>query len=297
MAARSSREFDEWCDKYMRLVHELLNEGKPLSPQEQRARTQLTLLGDHKPIGLLKSLTELFGFVDGLMGPLSLEHPPKAQPPPLSQADFSVRIGPSVVHGQGVFAQCDIEPGSLVTFYPKHIITQTVVPGRDAAPLPAGITQFDATFDPSIPSSLVAKYDSRGGLESLYGFRLPLNDTYSLFGLPDLVQDAAFLGHMVNDAATVFTDTDVYLEGGFHRMNAMYWALGRDVVAIVSTRAIRAGEEVLVLYGYEYWTGCAKCHLRQGGKCTRCCQVSYCCKECQRADWRHHKRSCKAFAG
>lgn len=42
--------------------------------------------------------------------------------------------------------------------------------------------------------------------------------------------------------------------------------------------------------------GCGKCGKKSEAlmKCSRCHKVAYCSKDCQRLDWKNHKRACSA---
>lgn len=44
-------------------------------------------------------------------------------------------------------------------------------------------------------------------------------------------------------------------------------------------------------------TGCALCGRRTSSRCSQCQSVSYCGKECQRADWPSHKHTCRSLKG
>ncbi|CAM9816964.1 unnamed protein product [Sphacelaria rigidula] len=38
---------------------------------------------------------------------------------------------------------------------------------------------------------------------------------------------------------------------------------------------------------------CLKCRKKAANlRCSRCRKAKYCCKECQRADWKSHKPAC-----
>ncbi|RDB27781.1 hypothetical protein Hypma_003242 [Hypsizygus marmoreus] len=43
--------------------------------------------------------------------------------------------------------------------------------------------------------------------------------------------------------------------------------------------------------------GCEICGKRDTSKCTQCLTVSYCGKDCQRADWQEHKKRCRSLKG
>lgn len=43
--------------------------------------------------------------------------------------------------------------------------------------------------------------------------------------------------------------------------------------------------------------GCELCGKREASKCTGCFSVVYCGKECQTADWKDHKKTCKTLKG
>ncbi|KZT04914.1 uncharacterized protein LAESUDRAFT_760660 [Laetiporus sulphureus 93-53] len=44
-------------------------------------------------------------------------------------------------------------------------------------------------------------------------------------------------------------------------------------------------------------TGCALCGKKSSSRCSQCQTVSYCGQDCQRADWPHHKRTCRSLRG
>lgn len=161
-----------------------------------------------------------------------------------------VEVRASPIHGRGVFAKQKINKGELITIYPAHYVS--VRPGGHDNPGSLGC----------IGSSLV----ERKGLvltetiRSFYAF--DVTEHYVIYGHPDLIDNPAFLGHMINDGAkghsTKATHNQkellVYTKVSLALSNSKFQVVGGLCVVIVATKEIQIGDEVLVTYGYSYWT-------------------------------------------
>eukprot|EP00961_Rhodomonas_salina_P238752 3226725-Rhodomonas_salina.1 len=106
-------------------------------------------------------------------------------------------------------------------------------------------------------------------VHELRGYEVPASATLSVLGDPLRCADAAYLGHMANDCARpAFSDREVASNGvllqdqdekdGYYAasnacVNAEHISLGACHVLTRALRAIAAGEEVFVSYGYGYW--------------------------------------------
>jgi hypothetical protein len=148
------------------------------------------------------------------------------------------RLGPSPGAGNGVFATRGICEGELVTCFPGDWT------------ISASGKHVDVKFGPHVPddqrdlvhaTSVEAKeyaftHDSEG------------DTSLTLVGSPSLTSDPAYLGHLLNDCG-VLTNVDgicEYALAAATRMNAAHVSLGECHVVTVATKAISAGDEVLV---------------------------------------------------
>lgn len=149
--------------------------------------------------------------------------------PPLNR----VCVKASVLHGTGVFATQDLVPGDFCTFYPSHAVAIGDHPGIN------NVTFADFQPDPAYELSILAGC--------------------SICGNPAERADANWLGHLINDGArsTEALTPETYLEAAkannncavrFHILDGETCA-----VSIACTRNVRAGEELLMTYGYSYW--------------------------------------------
>ena len=77
----------------------------------------------------------------------------------------------------------------------------------------------------------------------------------SLVGDPSRAGDLAYLGHMLNDGATCTSEAlrSMYLAESRARRNVEQVCLESCAMAMVATREIGQGEELLLSYGANYW--------------------------------------------
>lgn len=170
--------------------------------------------------------------------------------------DVRCRVGPSPLHGSGLFAVRDIARGEVITHYPAHgfVLSNT---GRPLSE-PGERLIMGSSVQES-PHAVEHK-DLRQPTEferHTYNFRVtPMLD---IIGYPDMVDSHLLLAHMANDAVTT-SDTvhnsasEIrYTHAALATNNAMVDEKNPGIVAMYATKPIRAGEEITISYGYGYW--------------------------------------------
>jgi hypothetical protein len=157
----------------------------------------------------------------------------------------------SCIHGKGVFATIDMKKGDIVTFYPPDFL-ERVYPAENKT----GLTRV------SYASTLIiekfgkhfTRIDDTSFLDD-YAFDFP-DSNYSVCGHPGLVDDPSYLGHMLNDAAKPTSDEksfDVYEKVSLAKMNCVIEVIHNFLVVVRAAQDIKAGEELLVCYGRNFW--------------------------------------------
>lgn len=161
--------------------------------------------------------------------------------------------------GSGLFATRCIEEGELITLYPGDAM---LVWNNSVGDFAGGVGQMfgnhvkqeDRTVDRST--------------DSARQYELKIGDRHSLVADPLLVEDAAYLGHMTNDAAVLESreqeSVDVYVNASREGHNAAHLELEGSHVVTVATKNIARGEEIFASYGYGYWFSRILCEKRTG---------------------------------
>lgn len=158
----------------------------------------------------------------------------------------SVALQASPVHGQGLFATRDIEPDELLTIYPVHMVYwdsgehRIYIEGSHGKPA-VQRWQFD--------------YATSG---DAFGCK------FDLVGFPTVLEPG-YLGHMINDRLklTCASGVDAYnrlgpdvtnVRLGMFSPEEQAFEEGHDTnLYVLSTKHIRAGEELFLMYGEAYW--------------------------------------------
>jgi hypothetical protein len=160
-----------------------------------------------------------------------------------------VRVGPSKVHGKGVFATKDIGTFDVITMYPGDFVNVMYemkggpTAKRECLVLTGShLTEEMSGTRPQLDTAFVCRCDS----------------TYSMVGHPGLTDDPAYLGHMINDGAMSHSpaDREVYEKVSYLKANCEMVNIPEGqpfFKAIVAMKTIHAGEEILMHYGYDYW--------------------------------------------
>ena len=157
-------------------------------------------------------------------------------------------------HGRGLFATRDIGEGELCTLYPGDALL--LWPDDD----PANRTpncELNALFGSHVSEAEQAGADLFLRKADARSYELPASKTLSVVGDPARDDDPAYLGHFANDGASVGAGDgaarDAYEAASAAAANAAHVTLEGAHFATVATRAISAGDEILVSYGEGYW--------------------------------------------
>jgi len=149
--------------------------------------------------------------------------------------------------GQGLFANRDLPAGTIVSWYPVHGFWWGDENGWDM------VTLDGHEFDSSGYSMFLLGNRDILGYESLGSGELFIDAD------PNRQSPAAWQAHYLNDGSCMMdknTDESVkrYYETSYSRQNVLLLPVGpAPLIAAVTTRSVRAGEELHTCYGYSYW--------------------------------------------
>jgi hypothetical protein len=172
-----------------------------------------------------------------------------------------VRVAPSAVHGQGVFAARDLAAGELLTFYPGHVVEYTPKEDRHVDGH-WGQVMCSNTFRAVYGDK---KEDVENKMNNEFSFMI--NRKFTIIGCAELPMEPAYLGHIINDAAQPTSARNahgVYLAASKAKANARFEVVHDAHVAAVAHSDIKAGDEIFVTYGMGYWQGHFAQHSPEG---------------------------------
>lgn len=143
--------------------------------------------------------------------------------------------------GRGVFAKRDIMQGELVTFYPGDVVGIYLSDGKEKV----------------LRKSDQSEVALRALRKRTHAYQMDVGQASRCFicGDPDLTEDPAYLGHMINDGSMCSdkASTKRYnLETNAMQNVAQFFIDGCHV-AIVALRDISKDEELLISYGPQFW--------------------------------------------
>ena len=157
--------------------------------------------------------------------------------------------------GMGLFATRDIEEGELVTMYPGDALALW---NKEAGG--SGSIHDARVVGGSSNSEWAAKWKAQDSdfIAEVMGYAVYMGATRAIIGDPAQRADAAYLGHMANDAATCVqpgTAKQVYQMASAAGSNVCVdtESLSHCHHALVATKPIACGCEIFVSYGASYW--------------------------------------------
>ena len=156
---------------------------------------------------------------------------------------FPVEARESPFHGKGVFVTKDVECGQLLTLYP---------PDAFVFSRPCGVGGECLQVSPDIDCDREEANAARRSYTITLGTSGGV--LVGIVGLPRLCSDPAYLAHLANDPVGDARSEKEYYARVAKRGNAYLAGFQCGLcIALFAGKRIRAGEEVLAPYTYDYW--------------------------------------------
>ena len=155
-------------------------------------------------------------------------------------------IKASPIHGNGVFARRRIEKGTIITMYPCD----------------AFILNLKGRGDLHAKANGENMLHTEAALLSAYSATLDLTGV-SICGDPDKYSNAA-CGHLINDGSSLlkddFNSDDIikYITESTAVSNCYFISLAGAALAVVASKTINRGDEILTSYGAAFWARYAR---------------------------------------
>lgn len=174
-----------------------------------------------------------------------------------TDSDVRCRVGPSPIHGSGLFAVRDIRCGEVITHYPSHgfVVSKSGTPNSIGGErLVFGAMIIDAP----LPNAKRTQLRSPTELDRKT-YHFAVQPDVDIIGYPEMTDAHLLLAHMANDAVTTSDTVENsaseirYTHAALATNNASFDQITPGLVSMIATRDIRAEEEITVTYGYRYW--------------------------------------------
>jgi len=166
--------------------------------------------------------------------------------------------------GRGLFASRDIAEGELITLYPCDVMLAWETTVGDFR------GDIGVTFGSNVRKEDQQKTADRLTTDSARAYELKIGGRHSVVADPLLVDNAAYLGHIANDASVLNSrdqaSVDKYVKSSRIGHNAAFLVLEGAHFMTVATRSISEGAEIFVSYGYNYWF--SRAFLKENGSST-----------------------------
>lgn len=158
-----------------------------------------------------------------------------------------IELKKSSIHGMGVFATHNISKNEWITCYPGDIVEY--IPNADRN-VPNHVTCCFQSF------RFEDKHGKNGYKFNYDAYKFDLDESYSIVGCPDFKDDPNYMGHFINDGAksnSTAKSDEIYSKITQLKSNCCFYSMKDLHVAIIATRDIQIGEELLTSYGCGYW--------------------------------------------
>ncbi len=159
-------------------------------------------------------------------------------------------IGKSALEksGDGLFAKNDLVEGQIITFYPGDVAS--CVPNGDASkPDHVSLESYSQRFKTQFENK------EKLNVSILNEYTYDVDKNYRIMGCPYFTDNANYMGHFINDGVKLDVEgcDESYLASSSLKANCIFYHIKDLLVAIISTKYIKKGDELYIKYGTEYW--------------------------------------------
>ena len=159
------------------------------------------------------------------------------------------RVGKSIVHNNGVFATRDIKKLELITLYPADIVK----PYPDGRGTKGGLVKYGIYNSNFISEKYHVTDRDDLRLKLLHHYDFELSPKVSIIGNPKIIDNPAYLGHMINDNCNNGKDAEEY-SNSLQNSNVVAKPIyDAKYITVIASRDIKCGEELFLSYGFKYW--------------------------------------------
>lgn len=158
----------------------------------------------------------------------------------------NVELKESTRHGKGIFATKDLKAGDVITLVP---LDYYCIKRNENA-----YYFYNSTLMNQL--NYEGKNDEEKFTDICNHFKFKIDNNRFAVSLPHNTDSSAFLGQYTNDAATTVSSKEKYIRSSLENHNAILKQIGGKesfVLAIVATKNINKGDEILRMYGVDYW--------------------------------------------
>jgi len=162
-------------------------------------------------------------------------------------------VSSSNIHGLGLFANRDMNVGDIITIYPADIAVEIVNEKTNQCNILISKELYNLKF------SEVGF--TKGNLIELCSdfFRnyiIRLTETINVSATPEMHDDMAYVGHMINDGTEVIPTNENMIEEyemlSESKQNC-YFKYYNNLLFVIAKKNISKDEELFVKYGSNYW--------------------------------------------
>lgn len=158
----------------------------------------------------------------------------------------NVELKESKRHGKGIFATKDLKVGDVITLVP---IDYYCIKRNENS-----YYFYNSTLMNQL--NYEGKKDEENFTDICNHFKFKIDNNRFAVSLPHNTDSNAFLGQYTNDATINVSSREKYIRSSLENHNAILKQIGGKesfVLAIVATKNITKGDEILRMYGVDYW--------------------------------------------
>jgi hypothetical protein len=162
-------------------------------------------------------------------------------------------VSSSKVHGLGVFANRDMNAGDVITIYPADIAIEMIDEKTNQCNILISKELYDLKF-----SEVGFTKENLIELCSDFcrNYLVKLTEAINISATPEMYDDVAYVGHMINDGTEVIP-TDENMVEEYEMLSESkqncYFKYYNNLLFVIAKKSISKDDELFVTYGSKYW--------------------------------------------